>query len=82
MQTWQWLLEAIKSLKDKCLKSCFCKPFVDDMINITAEWKDRFGPPMKKAREINENLSIFLPVAAKWYLLRLIQFTDWSFDLT
>ena len=35
------------------------------MVKITAEWKDRFGPPMKKAREINENLSIFLPVAAK-----------------
>ena len=52
-------LEAIKSLKDKCLKSCFCKALVEDMINITVEWKDRFGPPMKKAREINDNISVW-----------------------
>ena len=29
------------------------------MIRITAEWKDRFGPQMKKAREVNENVSIW-----------------------
>ena len=52
-------LEAIKALKQKCLKSCFSKALVDDMIKITVEWKDRFGPPMKKAREVNENVSIW-----------------------
>ena len=52
-------LEAIKSLKDKCLKSCFCKALVDNMIYITAEWNYRFGPPMKKARENNENISVW-----------------------
>ena len=25
------------------------------MIKITAEQKDQFGPPMKKAREVNKN---------------------------
>ena len=51
-------LKAIKALKHKCLKSSFCKALVDDVIKITAEWKDRFGHPMKKAREVNENASI------------------------
>ena len=52
-------LEELKALKDKCLKYCFCKALVDDMLKTTAEWKDRFGPPMKKAREVNENVSVW-----------------------
>ena len=47
-------LESIKALKGKCLKACFCKALVDDKVKITAEWNDWFGPPMKKAREVNE----------------------------
>ena len=49
-------LEALKVLKYKCLKSWFFKALVDDM--VTAEWRDRFGPPTKKAREVNENVSV------------------------
>ena len=29
------------------------------MIEIIAEVKDRFGPPMKKAREINKIISVW-----------------------
>ena len=52
-------LEEIKALKYKCLKACFCKALVDDMIKITAERKYQFGPLMKKAREVNENISVW-----------------------
>ena len=52
--------EAIKALKYIYLKSCFCNALVDDMVKITAERKDRFGPPMKSAREVNENIKSFL----------------------
>ena len=41
--------EAIKALKYIYLKSCFCNALVDDMVKITAELKDQFGPPLKKA---------------------------------
>ena len=52
-------LEALKSLKEKCLKSCFCKALVEDMLKITEEWKDRFGPPVRKARKTNENINVW-----------------------
>ena len=52
-------LEALKSLKDKCLKSCFCKALVEDMLKITEEWKDRFGPPVRKTRKTNENINVW-----------------------
>ena len=36
-------LEAIKALQDECLKSCFCKALDENMVKITAEWKEWFG---------------------------------------
>ena len=36
-------LEALKALKDNCLKSCPCKALTVDMVEFRAEWKDRFG---------------------------------------
>ena len=35
----------IENLKSKCLKSCFNEKLVEDMINITKMWKERFSPP-------------------------------------
>ena len=29
------------------------------MVKISAEWKDWFRSPMKKAREVNENVSVW-----------------------
>ena len=46
-------------LKDKCLKSCFCKALVEDMLKITEEWKNWFGPPQRKTRKTNENINVW-----------------------
>ena len=40
-----YYLEALNVLKGKSLNSYFCKDLVVDMLEITKQWKERFGPP-------------------------------------
>ena len=44
-------LEALKLLKDKCIKSYFCEGLVVEMLEKTEKWKDRFRPPTKRTKE-------------------------------
>ena len=56
-----YYLEALNVLKGKSLNSYFCKDLVVDMLEITKQWKERFGPPKnnKKQNIIKENISIW-----------------------
>ena len=38
-------LEALNVSNDKCLNSYFCRELFVDMLEITKQWKERFGPP-------------------------------------
>ena len=54
-------LKALNVLKVKCLNSYFCKELVIDMIEITKQWKERFGPPKNNRKQniLKENISIW-----------------------
>ena len=52
-------LEALNLLKERCIKSHFCKSLVVEMLEVTKKWKDRFKPPTKKITRTNENLTVW-----------------------
>ena len=55
-------LEALKLLKDKCIKSYFCEGLVVEMLEKTEKWKDRFRPPSKRTKESNKNISTWTTI--------------------
>ena len=50
--------QAVISLKQKCYTSGFNKNLVDDMINTTITWKERFSPPSSHKR-VHGNVSVW-----------------------
>ena len=48
----------IKNFKSKCLKSCFNEKLVEDMINITKMWKERFPHRRDPDKQDNNKISI------------------------
>ena len=65
-------LKALNVLKVKCLSLYFCKDLVIDMIEITKQWKEHFGPPKNNRKQniIKENISIWI------YFPNLLKLTE------
>ena len=49
--------EALEKLKEKCLRSGFNKNLVNDMIDLTKQWKERFSPPPSPESSITKSES-------------------------
>ena len=52
-------LDAINSLREKCLKSGFNKKMVHKMIKIASEWTDRFSPPNNDKKQQQDERSVW-----------------------
>ena len=69
-------LEALNLLKDKCIKSDFCKGLLVEILEISKKWKHRLRRPTKKTTRTNKNFTVLTTSFPN-----LLKLTDWENEL-